>query len=168
MIQWYAVHTQPMAEEKARFNLENQGFTVYVPRFLKKRRHARRVDWVKSPLFPRYLFVAMDTAKARWRAINSTLGVAYLVGNNETAPLPVPEVIIDGIRAREGDDGLVSLETHPGFKPGEELRITEGPFADHVGLFDGTDEKKRILILLSVMGRQVRLKLSEEMIGQPA
>ncbi|GAB6052558.1 transcription/translation regulatory transformer protein RfaH [Magnetospira thiophila] len=168
MIRWYAVHTHALAEEKARYHLENQGFTVYVPRFLKQRRHARRTDWIKAPLFPRYLFVAMDTAKARWRAINSTLGVAYLVANGTAAPLPVPAEVIDGIRAREDENGLVALDQAARFKRGEPVRITEGAFGDHVGLFDGIDDKHRVRVLLSLMGRQVRLRLSEGMVGQLA
>ena len=60
---WYAVHTHAGAETKAVWHLENQGFSVYLPRYLRRRRHARKVDWVPTPLFPRYLFVFMDVAK---------------------------------------------------------------------------------------------------------
>ena len=38
--------------------------TTYLPRYLKRRRHARRVDIVAAPLFPRYLFVAIDMTDA--------------------------------------------------------------------------------------------------------
>ena len=76
---WYVVHTHARGEQIACENLERQGFTTIMPRYRKRRRHARKTDWVKAPLFPRYLFVAIDMAKARWRAIASTVGVSHLI-----------------------------------------------------------------------------------------
>ena len=83
MRRWYAVHTQPQAEGKAEFNLRRQGFEVYCPRLRKQRRHARRIDTVLTPLFPRYLFTALDVDEQPWRAINGTFGVVHLVGCGE-------------------------------------------------------------------------------------
>ena len=73
---WYVVHTQVLGEDRADLNLRRQGFETYLPRYLRTRRHARRVETVARPLFPRYLFVAMDVARDRWRAVQSTFGVA--------------------------------------------------------------------------------------------
>ena len=78
-MRWYVAHTQPGSEAKASWHLRNQDFAVYLPRSLKRRRHARRLDWVAAPLFPRYLFIGMELATARWRAIRSTIGIAGLV-----------------------------------------------------------------------------------------
>ena len=58
MRKWYAVHTHVRGELLASVNLLRQGFTVYLPQCIAKRRHARRTEIVKNPLFPRYLFVA--------------------------------------------------------------------------------------------------------------
>ncbi len=60
MTRWYAVHTQAGSELWARSNLWERGIEVYLPRCLKRRRHARRTDWIATPLFPRYLFVRSD------------------------------------------------------------------------------------------------------------
>ncbi len=57
---WYAVHTHSRSEQKALAHLARQGFSAYLPQFLKQRSHARCRDWVPAPLFPRYLFVAFD------------------------------------------------------------------------------------------------------------
>ena len=69
---WYAVHTHAGAESRAVWHLERQGFAAYLPQYSKRRRHARRTEWVRAPLFPRYLFVWVDIAKQRWQAIQST------------------------------------------------------------------------------------------------
>src|SRR5947209_3993566 len=60
--QWYVAQTHPRAEAKAAEHLDRQGFHVYLPNFRKRRRHARRVETVTAPLFPRYLFVSVDMA----------------------------------------------------------------------------------------------------------
>ena len=60
---WYVVQSQPNAELKAVAHLNRQGFATYLPRYLKRRRHARRVEIIAAPLFPRYLFVSIDLKK---------------------------------------------------------------------------------------------------------
>ena len=57
---WYVVHTHPRGESLAFVNLQRQGLEAFLPQYLKRRRHARRTQWVPAPLFPRYLFVKMD------------------------------------------------------------------------------------------------------------
>ena len=76
---WYVVHTQPNGEGRADLNLRRQGFATYLPRYARRRRHARRQEVVQRPLFPRYLFVTLDLARDRWRAVHSTFGVNRLV-----------------------------------------------------------------------------------------
>ena len=77
-----------------------QSFGVYLPRYTKMRRHARKIEAVARPLFPRYLFVALDLARDRWRSIQSTFGVVGLVMSGEQpAPLPT-DVVESNPRAR--------------------------------------------------------------------
>ena len=165
-MQWYAVHTHARDEMKAMRHLGRQGFEVYLPQLLKRRRHARRTDWVPSPLFPRYLFVRMDPEGMRWRAINSTSGVSYLVCNGDR-PTFVPSGIIEEILDRTGDDGMVHINPGP-FKKGAPVRITDGAFCDHVGLFECADDQMRVFILLDLMGRQVKVRVAAEAVCAPA
>src|SRR5690349_9957807 len=129
---WYVVHTQPQHETRADFNLRRQGFRTYLPRYLRNRRHARRTELVVRPLFPRYLFVALDLACDRWRNIQSTFGVTHLVVAGE-APVPVPDGVVDAIRAREDNEGYVRLGLPAGVGPGSEVRLIDGIFADAKG-----------------------------------
>src|SRR5215471_6989577 len=133
---WYVVQTQPHAETRAVAHLMRQGFETYLPRYLKRRRHARRVETVAAPLFPRYLFVAVDMATQRWRSIQSTIGVTRLVCNGEE-PAAVADEIVDGLRRREDPNGLVKLEARPRFRHGDKIRILDGVFSECLGLFEG-------------------------------
>ncbi len=157
---WYVVQTHPHSENKAVQHLERQGYRTYLPRYLKRRRHARRIETVAAPLFPRYLFVAVDLASQRWRSMHSTIGVARVVCNGE-APAMVADGVVDGLRRRESAEGFVRLDQRPNFAPGASVRVLDGVFSACVGLFDGLTDGQRVAILLDLLGRKVRVVLDE-------
>lgn len=152
---WYVVQSQPNAELKAVAHLDRQGFATYLPRYLKRRRHARRVEHVPAPLFPRYLFVRMNVATQRWRTIFSTVGVSRIVCNGEL-PTPIPDRVIENLRARE-HDGLINLDLRPLFRVGDQVRLLDGAFADCLGLYEGMKDGDRVALLLDLLGRRVRV-----------
>jgi len=154
MKHWYAVYTQPRNEERAQEHLLRQGFEVFLPQYLRRRSHARRVSIVPTPLFPRYLFVSFDVSQQRWRAIRSTRGVIDLVRNGET-PVPVPETVIQEMERRRDGDGFVILARHLELKRGSKIRIDSGPFATHEAIFEAVRDADRVVALLSLMGREV-------------
>ena len=153
---WYVVQSQPNAEIKATLHLQRQCFDVYLPRYQKRRRHARRVEFVTAPLFPRYLFVSIDLTAQRWRSVFSTVGVSRLICTGET-PTPVPDAVIAAIRAREDASGLVNLGNRPLFAVGDKIRLLDGAFADCLGLYEGLKDSDRVAILLDLLGRKVRV-----------
>jgi transcriptional antiterminator RfaH len=161
---WYVVHTQPNGEARADLNLRRQGFATYLPRYARRRSHARRHEVVKRPLFPRYLFVGLDLARERWRAIHSTFGVNRLVLAGEE-PLPVPDGVVDDIRAREDGDGLVVLGLPAGLGPGSRIRLVDGIFADAKGVLERVADDRRVAILLELLGREVRVFVSPASVG---
>lgn len=157
---WFVVQAQPNAEPKAVFHLNRQGFETYLPRYLKRRRHARRVDTVAAPLFPRYLFVSIDMGVQRWRSIFSTVGVSRIVCNGEM-PTAVPDQVIENLRARE-HDGLVKLDLRPSFRVGDKVRLLDGAFADCLGLYEGLKDGDRVALLLDLLGRKVRVTVDTD------
>jgi transcriptional antiterminator RfaH len=159
---WYVVHTRVHAEAKAASNLVRQGYSVFVPRYCKRRRHARRVEIIPAPLFPRYLFVLIDFAFQRWRAIESTFGVHHLVRHGDM-PALVPEQVIASLKNREDADGYVRLD-RPTFAPGDKVRVRGGAFGDNFGLFEGMGDRERVTILLDLLGRKVRVVMDAEAI----
>ena len=101
------------------------------------------LDWVRAPLFPRYLFVTMDMALDRWRAIASTIGVTHLVCQGER-PAAVPEGVVEELQARAGDDGMIAAEPRIPFKKGEPLQVLSGALADRIGFFDCATDEQRV------------------------
>ena len=161
---WFVAHTQPHAEGKATAHLNRQGFEIYFPRYLKRRRHARRIETVPAPLFPRYLFVAVDLAAQRWRSIYSTVGVTRLVCNGDK-PSPVPDGVVEALKSREDTDGFIKLDRRLPFRAGDKIRVLDGVFSSCFGLFEGLAERERIAILLDLLGRKVRVVLDADLIA---
>ena len=156
MEKWYAVHTQANAEAKARFNLANQGFDVYLPEHLKQRRHARRTEWIRKALFSRYLFVRMNLNNVHWRAIHSTIGVSNLVCQGDV-PVPVPDYFVDEVRACENESGVVMLDKFLPLAEGDTVKIVSGPLANLTGIFEAEASKDRSVVLLEILGRHLRI-----------
>ena len=158
MKRWYAVYTQSRMELWARGNLWERDVEVYLPRYHKRRRHARRSEWIAAPLFPRYLFVRADLLRTGRRLISAAPGVVELVSMG-SEPAALADAVIEDIRAREGEDGLIDLEAERALRPGDEVRVCEGPFRDAVGLFAAAGDSERVFVLLNLLGRQVRARI---------
>jgi transcriptional antiterminator RfaH len=161
---WYVVQTHVHSESRAAAHLLRQGYDVYLPRYLKRRRHARRVENVSAPLFPRYLFVGFDVMAARWRSIQSTQGVSSLVCNSNE-PAVLPESVVAELRRREDGNGLIRLDLRPQYAPGDKVRVVDGVFGDSFGLFEGIADRDRVTILLDLLGRKVRVALDRESVA---
>jgi transcriptional antiterminator RfaH len=158
MKQWFVVHTQPSKEIEAHQNLLNQGFDAYLPRFKKTRRHARKVEDVLLPLFPRYVFVGIDLNVDQWRCILGTRGVSSLLLMNNR-PAAVPSDIVQGLKDRADIKGLIPIDNTCLFAKGEQVRILDGAFKDYVAIFEKMDEKQRVQLLLSCLGREINVSL---------
>lgn len=161
MKRWYVAYTHRGAEVMAEGHLDQQGFRTYLPRCLGTVRHARRVREVVVPLFPRYIFVEIDLQVQRWRSINGTRGISYLVSTGDR-PAPVPEGVVEEIRSREGDRSLIELPETVPYEPGEAVEITAGALSDQVGRFIRVDARRRVILLLELLGRGLEVSIPTE------
>ena len=160
MSRWYVVHARVHAEERAASHLSNQGFDIFLPRYKKQRRHARRIETVLRPLFPSYLFVKLDLDCHQWRAINGTIGVASLIASGLT-PLPLPLGLVERLIENSDSSGVITL-TPPSLKKGQSVTIATGAFADYTALFEEMIDEKRVVLLLNLLGQKVRLQMPVE------
>lgn len=158
---WYAVHTQTHAENRALENLSRQGYRTYLPRCRVWVSHARRRQLALRPLFPRYLFAAVDGPAMRWRPILSTFGVSGVVRAGDR-PTPVPGEVVDAIRAREHDGTFDGLDPRAMLRPGELVRVTAGAFEEMVGRLVELRDNDRVVVLLDLLGRVVRAQLAAQ------
>ena len=158
MERWYVVHTAPNGEARATAHLRRQGFETFMPRFVKMRRHARRSEKVLAPLFPRYLFIQMNLSVDRWRAVNGTVGVSHLICSGDE-PVPVRAGIVEALIAQADGVDRVDPAALQLFCAGDRLRIVDGALADQVGAFERMTADQRIVLLMTVLGREVKVTL---------
>jgi len=154
---WYLIYTKPRQEQIAKENLTRQGYSVYLPLVRQLRRRAGRRVGLVGPLFPRYMFIRLDTTSDNWSPIRSTLGVSTLV-HFGFQPATVPDDLVALLSASENPEGL--HETGRALRPGDKVNIEDGPMAGYEGIFLAASGRERVLVLLEIMGKEVRVQVS--------
>ncbi|PTM41731.1 transcription termination/antitermination NusG family protein [Bosea sp. 124] len=159
---WIVVNTQVQRERLAAEHIGNQGFETYCPLFKRQIRHARRIQEVMRPLFPGYVFVAVDPQRQQWRMLMSTIGVRAVLRDGER-PSILDGRFIETLRAREVA-GAISRPAEP-YQVGEKVRITSGAFDGLVAEIVRLDDVKRLTVMLSLLSSQIRTSLSREAVA---
>lgn len=159
MKRWFVIHTKAGGERLAEGNLTRQGFEVYLPFRIKTARRGNKGVGTKTPLFPRYLFIRIDLSDEPWRKINNTFGVSYIVSFGDR-PAPVQDHVIDEIRSRETEEGVIDLSKLQTLAQGDRIKIADGAFTDRTGIFQCSADKDRVIVLLNLLGRQATVKVN--------
>jgi transcriptional antiterminator RfaH len=145
---WYLVKTKPLNEPRIYTRLTEAGFETLYPKILKKVKGKGRFDI--RPFFPTYLFVKF--AIEQLRTVRYTRGVARVVSFG-LEPQEVGPEIVDAVRARMDDSGIVTLVKPPvEWKPGEKIKIGDGPFAGLDAIFvEALPDRERVVLLLDAV-----------------
>jgi len=155
-VQWFALKTQPKRELQVSAILAHRGVEAYFP-LIPACPRRDRLSAAHAPLFPGYVFSRLTLGTNEWIATRSAPGVAYFLGAGGV-PSPLPDGLIDGIRARVDDrmrEGWRSA-----FKRGERVVVDGGPFKGLEAIFDGVvSPAGRVRILLQIVNRQVPVVL---------
>jgi len=155
---WSVVFTKPRQEAVARENLARQAFLPYLPMLKQPKRLRGRWVEVVEPLFPRYLFVALDFGVQDLSPIRSTLGVVDLVRFGPE-PATMPEGIVESLMAAEDPAAACHLVRAEPFQKGDRVTIAAGPFAGVEAIFEAPTGKGRVAVLLDLLGRVSRVQI---------
>lgn len=161
---WYLVHTKPRQETKALFNLEQQGYSCYLPLVRVEKMQSGKALVLTEPLFQRYLFIQLDCSGGgrSWTPIRSTPGVSTLVQFGERLAT-VDGALLQQLRAHNQSHPISAL-----FNSGEMVRICNGPFAGLNAIYQCSDAKQRSLVLLEVLHKQLNMQIDTTMLGKIA
>lgn len=149
MRRWYLVFSRPRQERIAKRNLERQGYESYLPLIRRHRRREGRRIVVSEPMFPRYLFIHLDTETDNWSPIRSTIGVNTLVSFG-LKPAVVPAHLVDALMCRDCADGIQRVPAAD-FKSGDRVRIGQGPLMGYEGIFLAKSSRERVTVLLKIV-----------------
>lgn len=162
---WFVVHTYSGYEERVRKNLEqrvklmdsegNVG-QVIVPteKEVEVRGGQRRT--VAKKILPGYILIEMKITDQTWNIVRNTPGVTGFVGSGNR-PVPLREEEVNQIlKQMTAEEPRVKV----GFKEGQSVRVTDGPFTDFVGVVDEINAaKSKVKVLLSLFGRETPVEL---------
>jgi transcriptional antiterminator RfaH len=152
---WYLVYTKPRQEFLALQNLQQQGYTCYLPQWKVERIQRKLVSVSDQPLFPRYLFIQLSSSMQgkSWAPVRYTTGVSGLVSFGHS-PAQVDAGLVQLLQQREQAMQLQTL-----FQPGDRVTITEGPFAGIHAIYQTQDAQRRSMILLDILSKPVTMKV---------
>ena len=162
---WYVVHCYSSYENKVRHNLEqrietmgmkDRIFDVVVPveEEIEVRDGRRRT--IERRVFPGYILVNMVMTEESWYVVRNTPGVTGFVGQgNEPIPLR-PEEVATIVKRMEAETPRIKVT----FKPGERVRIIDGPFNDFRGTVAEIDmERAKVRVMVNFFGRETPVEL---------
>lgn len=151
---WFLAQLKPNCASIADKNLKRQGFQTFLPMEEKTRLRNGKLVTAIRPLFPGYIFVAFDVARGFWRTVNSTYGITRLVSSGKE-PAVVPLDLVSQLMLR--CDAKGRLLPPKLLKPGDQVTLTTGPFANFVAEVEKNAPDRRVWVLMEIMGAQTRV-----------
>ncbi len=170
--QWYVASVRPRFEDKAVKRIKALGFGTFLPlaQQISIKRRCRRGRWYDEKrtktvkAFPTYVFVYFDAADQGWRRIvqgdeAKRSGIRRFFGPDPERPRAVPAHEMDRLIRESQDRAMTPQQVESLIEIGLAYRVTEGPFAGHVGAAEAV-QGKEVRLGLTVFGRPTRTKVS--------
>jgi len=156
---WYVLHSKPRKEGFLLDQLRLGGFEAYCPfvRVATVNPRARKI----RPYFPGYVFLQVDLGLSKASSLQWMPGATGFV-SFDGMPARVPDGLIPLLRQRVEAVNESGGELFHDLKPGDLVRIVDGPFAGYDAIFDARlpgSERVRVLLKLLQQRRQLPLDL---------
>ena len=164
---WYIIHAysnfekkvaEAIKEQAALKGLADQFEEVLVP--LEEVVEMRRGRKVKSErkFFPGYVLVKMEMTDQAYHLVKDTPKVSGFLGTDKK-PLPITED--EALRIlHQVQEGVDRPKPSVTFDIGEQVRVSDGPFASFNGVVEEVDEERaRLKVAVSIFGRATPVDL---------
>ena len=161
MKNWNLLMTKPKEDDRAETNLLNQDYELFRPMIRQfKVKKGKQVAVIEA-LFPGYLFIRLDDVLGNWSQIRSTRGVSKLVRFTEL-PAIVPDTLIAALQGQCFEGNIIdTTEERPFvYNKGDEIEITEGSFRGITAIIKEQLAEDRVLLLLTLLGKEQELEIS--------
>ncbi|MCE3288818.1 MAG: nusG [Caulobacter sp.] len=164
---WYIVHAYSNFEKKVKESIldqaKAQGLDEYFSDILVPTedvveiRRGRKVN-AERKFFPGYVLVKMEMTDEAYHLIKNTPKVTGFLGSG-SKPMPVSEKEVEriiGVAAEGAERPKPTIS----FEIGEQVRVTDGPFASFNGTVEQVDEERtRLHVAVSIFGRATPVEL---------
>ena len=162
---WLLVYTKAKEEQRAKKNLENQGFEIFLPMIAVAKENQSKSITLKA-MFPGYLFVKINTELDKWNRIKSTRGVSHLVVFGQRFA-EIPNQVITYLKSEADEYGIFRQKImRQEFQKGDKLVIEKGMFKDKEATFLAKKSKERVRILLRFVNHLISADIPASDVGQ--
>ena len=162
---WYVIHTYSGYEDAVAKNLkqraeslgmEDKIFNVLVPKEKKIKIKSGKRKTVEEKIYPGYVLVEMIVTDDSWYVVRNTPNVTGFVGVG-TTPVPVSPKEVETLKKRMGvETPQYKIEV----KPGDSVKIVDGPFKDFDGKVSEIDQARgKIKVMVNIFGRDTPVEL---------
>lgn len=162
---WFVIHTYSGHEERVKKNLEqrlklmasgDEITQIVVPAEEEVEVRGGQKRTVAKKILPGYVLVQMRMSDESLEMVLNTPGVTGFVGSGNK-PVPLRDEEISQILKQMSSE---TPKVKVGFKQGQSVRVTEGPFTDFVGVVDEISaDKGKVKVFLSLFGRETPVEL---------
>jgi len=156
---WWVAHTRSRQEKALARFLSPLGVPFYVPQGEKRVRRAGRLFTSFLPLFPGYVFFR-GTAEQRRLAIQSRL----LVGVLDVDDQALLERELRQLHALQTSGA--NLVPHEELRPGQPVRVTEGPFQGYSGIVVRGQGALRLVVSISMLRKAVAVEFDRGVLSR--
>ena len=154
---WLVAQIKPKSHDLAFRNLERQGFETFMPKIKVSTKKENKFINKEVFVFPGYVFIGVDLQDHYWTKINSTYGVSKLLSfNNKPSEVPLDFIVTLKKKFQDNINPIIDEN----LKKGDTIKFNNGPFAELVVNIESVEEKKRIYVLLEVMGGHRKLEIN--------
>jgi len=165
---WYVLHVYSGFEtkvadaikEKARKQgLQDNVEEILVPtEEVVEVKRGQRVN-TERKFFPGYVLARLDMNDQVWHLIKDTPKVTGFLGGGGNKPVPIPNAEAERI-IKQVQEGIESPRPSVIYDIGEEVKVTDGPFASFNGTVEEVDEEKaKLKVSVSIFGRATPVEL---------
>ena len=164
---WYIVHAYSNFEKKVAESIKEQARAqgledcfseILVPtEDVVEIRRGRKVN-AERKFFPGYVLVKMELTDEAYHLIKNTPKVTGFLGADKK-PMPISEGEAQRILSQV-QEGIERPKPSITFEIGEQVRVTDGPFASFNGSVEQVDEERaRLRVTVSIFGRATPVEL---------
>lgn len=169
---WYIVHAYSNFEKKVAESIKEQAVQngledlfdeVLVPtEEVVEVRRGRKVSSERR-FFPGYVLVRMEMTDQAFHLIKETPKVTGFLGS-DNKPMPISNAEADRI-LNQVQEGVDRPKPTIQFEVGEQVKVSDGPFASFNGHVEEVDdERARLKVAVSIFGRATPVELEYEQV----
>ncbi|MBO5038177.1 MAG: transcription termination/antitermination protein NusG [Alphaproteobacteria bacterium] len=164
---WYVVNVYSGSEKKVAESIREQAvlkkmddkiLEVLVPtEQVVEVKKGEKVN-AEHKFFPGYILIKMEMNDDTWHIVKGTPRVSGFLGSHNK-PQAISEREVKRIM-EQIEEGIERPQTQVYFEVGEQIRVTDGPFASFIGVVEEIDtEKSRLKVSVSIFGRYTPVEL---------